>query len=63
MRLLTTEDKALHHIRALVHGDSGIGKTTSLRTLPAENTLFCVGEVVYYEFSGGGFQICCMPVP
>ena len=34
----TTQDKGLSLVRALVYGDSGIGKTTSLNTLPEKQT-------------------------
>lgn len=44
MELTTTEDKKLSFIRALVHGDSGIGKTTSLTTLPADRTIILAAE-------------------
>lgn len=44
MKLSKTSDKELSFIRALVYGDSGIGKTTSLRTLPEKNTLIILGE-------------------
>jgi hypothetical protein len=41
---MNTSDQALTHIHALVYGDSGIGKTTSLRTLPEDKTLICISE-------------------
>jgi hypothetical protein len=46
MKLTTTDDQALTYIRALVYGNSGIGKTTSLRTLKpkADKVLICVSE-------------------
>lgn len=44
MRLTTTKDTALTRLRALVYGDSGIGKTTSLRTLPEKFTAIAAGE-------------------
>ena len=44
MKLTTTKDKSLTAISALLHGDSGIGKTTSLGTLPEDRTLILVGE-------------------
>jgi hypothetical protein len=41
----TTKDQTLQHIRALVYGESGRGKTTSLRTLPEATTaLIVAGE-------------------
>lgn len=33
MKLTKTSDPGMNYMRALVHGDSGIGKTTSLKTL------------------------------
>jgi len=44
MKLTTTKDRAVQYVRAIVHGDSGIGKTTSLRTLPADKTLIAAAE-------------------
>lgn len=46
MKLTTTDDQSLTYLRILVHGDSGIGKTTSFRTLKtkADKTLICVSE-------------------
>lgn len=39
MRVLTSKDRDLGLIRALVHGDSGVGKTTSFCSLPEKDTL------------------------
>lgn len=44
MRFTTTKSQDLTYIRALLIGDSGIGKTTSLLTLPTERTLIITGE-------------------
>lgn len=44
MKLTSSRDKALNTISALVYGDSGIGKTTSLHTLPIDRTLIICGE-------------------
>lgn len=44
MKMTTTKDEKLTKVRALLFGDSGIGKTTSLRTLPVENTIIAIGE-------------------
>jgi hypothetical protein len=41
MKLTTSADKELNTISALLYGVSGIGKTTSLKTLPVEGTLIC----------------------
>lgn len=37
-----TSDQKLNYIRALLYGESGRGKTTSLRTLPVERTAIIV---------------------
>lgn len=39
MQLTTTDSSEMRFIKALVIGRTGIGKTTSLRTLPPKNTL------------------------
>jgi hypothetical protein len=39
MQITTTDDVALNYLNALVYGNSGVGKTTSLRTLPQDRTL------------------------
>ncbi len=44
MKLTTTKDRALTTISALLHGDSGCGKTSSCLTLPSDKTLIAVGE-------------------
>ena len=44
MKLTNTKAKELTLIRALVHGDSGVGKTTSLATLPQDKTLILTAE-------------------
>lgn len=44
MKLTTSSDKELNTISALVYGDSGIGKTTSLKTLPVDRTLIACSE-------------------
>lgn len=44
MRLTNTKARELNFIRALLHGSSGIGKTTSLRTLPADKTVILAAE-------------------
>lgn len=43
MKLTNTNATELNRLRCLVHGDSGIGKTTSLGTLP-KNTVLAVCE-------------------
>lgn len=44
MKLTNTKDQSLTRIKALVHGDSGIGKTTSILTLPVERTVIASRE-------------------
>lgn len=44
LKLTKSSAREVTYIRALVHGDSGIGKTTSLRTLPEKRTLIATGE-------------------
>ncbi len=44
MKLLHTSDTELTLIRAILYGDSGAGKTTSLKTLPLPGTLLAVCE-------------------
>jgi hypothetical protein len=44
MKLTTTNDTKLNYLRAIVYGDSGIGKTTSLKTLWRDNTLIAITE-------------------
>lgn len=39
MKFFTTKDREVKMIHALLHGDSGMGKTTSLRKLPEDSTL------------------------
>ena len=44
MKLTNTQQRDVRFIRALVHGDSGIGKTTSLAALPEDKTLIVALE-------------------
>lgn len=44
MKLTSTKDQEMNKLRALVYGDTGIGKTTSLGTLPHDKTTICIGE-------------------
>lgn len=44
MKLTSTKDQSLNTIKALVHGDSGLGKTTSIKTLPADRTIIANAE-------------------
>jgi len=44
MKITNTGDRGLSLIRALVHGDSGAGKTTSLGTLPEKDTVIVALE-------------------
>jgi len=44
MKKTTTKGKEVTYIRALVHGESGVGKTTSLATLPEDRTIIAAAE-------------------
>lgn len=44
MKATTTDAEDLTYVRALVYGDSGVGKTTSLGTLPVEGVTIAVCE-------------------
>lgn len=44
MKFTKTNEQDVNYIAALLHGASGVGKTTSLGTLPEETTLIAVGE-------------------
>jgi hypothetical protein len=57
MKLTTTQDKTLTTISALVHGDSGVGKTTSLATLPEDKTLMVLTERGALPLRNKGFPV------
>lgn len=57
MRYTSTDEKDTNYVRALVHGDSGIGKTTSLKTLPKGNTLIAKAERSLLPLQGLGFPV------
>jgi hypothetical protein len=44
MKTASTKDRGLQYIRALVFGESGVGKTTSLGTLPQDRTVIAAAE-------------------
>lgn len=44
MKVTTTKDEQVNLVRALLYGDSGAGKTTSLGTLPEDRTLIIALE-------------------
>ncbi len=44
MKVTSTKSEELTYIRALLVGDSGSGKTTSIKTLPEASTLILLGE-------------------
>lgn len=44
MKRIKSTDRQASFVRALNHGDSGIGKTTSILTLPADKTFVAVSE-------------------
>ena len=56
MKFTTSNAQELTKVRALVHGDSGIGKTTSLGTLPPDRTLLAIGERGAIPLRGQSFN-------
>lgn len=56
MKIVTTKAKEFNFIRALVHGDSGIGKTTSIKTLPRDITLVAGAERSLLPLGGSDFN-------
>jgi len=60
MKKLTTKDRHINYIRALVHGDSGIGKTTSLATLPESSTLIIALERGLLPLRQKNYQVLAM---
>lgn len=44
MKVTKSSERELNYLRVLLHGDSGVGKTTSLLTLPEDKTIVCVSE-------------------
>jgi GTPase SAR1 family protein len=44
VKLTTSSSRELNLIRALLHGDSGVGKTTSIMTLPPKKTVVAGSE-------------------
>lgn len=57
MKLTSTKDKGLQYVRALLHGDSGVGKTTSLGTLPVKGTTIVVGERGALPLRGKDYKV------
>ena len=57
MRVGTTKDAECNYIRALVYGDSGTGKTTSLGTLPEKSTLIVAAERGLLPLQGRGYNV------
>lgn len=57
MKLITADDQELHYIKALVFGDSGIGKTTSLKTLPVEGTIIANAERSLAPLKGTKYKV------
>jgi hypothetical protein len=56
-RVGNSNDQEHTYIRALVHGDSGVGKTTSLKTLPKDTTLVCYTERGVLPLNGSGMNV------
>lgn len=57
MKLTTTDAADMNTVNALVVGASGIGKTTSLRTLPKEQTLIAASERSLLPLRGLGYTV------
>jgi len=57
MKLTTTDAAEMNTVNALVVGASGIGKTTSLRTLPKDQTLIAASERSLLPLKGLGFDV------
>lgn len=57
MKLITADDQELQYVKALVFGDSGIGKTTSLRTLPVEGTIIANAERSLTPLRGTEYKV------
>lgn len=57
MRITKSNERELGLLRALVHGDSGVGKTTSLGTLPEDLTLIVAAERGLLPLRNKGFEV------
>ncbi len=60
MKVTSTKDKELQYIHALVHGDSGVGKTTSLRTLPEDRTAIVLRERGTLPLRARDYAVLCI---
>ena len=56
MRVTTSDATELNRLRALVHGDSGVGKTTSILTLPVDSTLVAVTDRSLVPLRGKSYR-------
>ena len=59
MRVMKTSDTELIHINALLYGTSGIGKTTSLKTLEEEGTTIMLLERGSLPLRNHNFTVLC----
>jgi len=57
MKLMNTNDEAITTISALLIGQSGCGKTTSLRTLPKTGTVIACSERSLLPLRGLGYDV------
>jgi len=57
MKITNTNDETITTISALVVGESGVGKTTSLRTLPTKSTIIACSERGALPLRGLGYDL------
>ena len=60
IRATSTQDRELRFIRALLYGDSKIGKTTSLKELPEDITLIIALERGLIPLRNKNFRVVCV---
>ena len=60
MQITKSNERTLTYVRALVHGDSGVGKTTSIGTLPEKHTLVAVAERSIVPLRNKAFPVAQM---
>lgn len=60
LKKASTKDRALSFVRALVYGESGVGKTTSLATLPEDCTVIAAAERGLLPLRHKAFEVLCV---